>query len=399
MMKKVLSCLLILLLVMSCVVATEVKAADDKPIRIGFFCPESSPAAAADGQSSRQSAELAVKLINEKGGINGRKVELVAYDDGLDTKEAANIAEKLSTVDNVDAVVSGSYSGPTKVAAPIFQENNIVMVAAYAVHPDVVNAGDCIFSQSFPGAVQGTAAAKFAVDELKAKKIAIIAVDLDFGKEQSNYFKKKATELGAEIVSEDYVAISDNDMTSLITKIKGLDVDLIYTANYYAQASEVCRQVALQGLKCKILGTEGADSWQLLETAGEHANGLYITTNMNRDDENEGTKAYIENYRKTYKMEPDMVGASVYDAFQVLFEAFKAKGTGDTTALKTYIAEMKDFDTVTGKLLYYTKAGSAVKPVQIQQIQEGKYRHFSSVDDKEIIDPDNFEKDKEEKKN
>lgn len=254
---------------------------DTSPIRIGFFAPVSAASAAADGQSAEQSAKLAVKLINEAGGIQGRSVELVNYDDGLDTSAAANILEKLTTVDDVDAIVSGSYSGPTKVAAPICQDAGIVMVSAYAVHPDVVNAGDYIFSQSFPGAVQATAAAQFAVGQLGAKRIAIVAVDLDFGKEQAAYFKAQATKLGAEIASEDYIAISDNDMTSVITKIKDEKVDLIYIPNYYAQASEVCRQVALQGLDVKILGCEGADSWQLLQTAGEYAKGLYITTNMN----------------------------------------------------------------------------------------------------------------------
>ena len=361
------------------------------PIRIGFFAPVSAASAAADGQSAQQSAELAVKLINENGGINGRTVELVDYDDGLDTAEAANIAEKLTTADNVVAVVSGSYSGPTKVAAPICQDAGIVMVSAYAVHPDVVNAGEYIFSQSFPGAVQATAAATFAIENLQAQRIAIVAVDLDFGKEQAAYFKAKAAELGAEIVSEDYIAMSDNDMTSVISKIKGENVDLIYIPNYYAHASEVCRQVALQGLDVDILGCEGADSWQLLQTAGEYAEGLYITTNMDRDDPNESTQAYIENYRAEYNMEPDMVGASVYDAFEVLFAAMKEVAT-DSDAMQEYIANMKDFATVTGTLMYYTSAGSAVKPVQIQQVGEDlQFHKFAVIDDINIIDGDNIE--------
>ena len=362
----------------------------EDPIKIGFFAPVSAASAAADGQSAQQSAELAVKLINEARGINGRTVELVDYDDALDTAEAANIAEKLTTADGVDAVVSGSYSGPTKVAAPICQDAGIVMVSAYAVHPDVVNAGEYVFSQSFPGAVQATAAATFAVEDLGAQRIAIVAVDLDFGKEQSAYFKAKATELGAEIVSEDYIAMSDNDMTSVISKIKNENVDLIYMPNYYAHASEVCRQVALQGLDVDILGCEGADSWQLLQTAGEYAEGLYITTNMDRDDPNESTQAYIENYRAEYNMEPDMVGASVYDAFEVLFAAMKEVGT-DPAAMQEYIANMKDFDTVTGTLMYYTSAGSAVKPVQIQQVGEDlQFHSYGVIDDIEVIDGDNI---------
>ena len=386
-MKKIIALVLSLMMILS--LATCALAED--AIRIGFFAPVSSAAAAADGQSAQQSAELAVKLVNENGGINGTPVELVYYDDGLDTTQAANIAEKLATADKVAAVVSGSYSGPTKVAAPIFQDYGVLMVSAYAVHPDVVNAGELIFSQSFPGAVQGTAAAEFACGQLGAKKIAIVAVDLDFGTEQANYFKAKAAEYGAEIVSEDYIAISDNDMTSVITKIKGEGVDLIYSVNYYEQASEVCRQVALQELNVPVLGTEGADSWQLLETAGEYANGLYLTTNMNRDDENAATQAYIENYRATYNMEPDMVGASVYDAFQVIFSAIENVGT-DTEAMRAYIAGLENFDTVTGTLMFYTENGSAVKPVQIKQVVDGAFHHFSTVDDPAIINPTSYSK-------
>lgn len=392
-MRKLLSTLLAFAMLLAFGAYNVCKAASDDgsgPIRIGFFAPVSAAAAAADGQSAQQSAELAVKLINENGGINGREVQLVSYDDGLSTTEAVNIAEKLSTEDNVAAVVSGSYSGPTKVAAPIFDDAGIVMVSAYAVHPDVVNAGKYIFSQSFPGAVQATAAAIFAVENLNAKRVAIVAVDLDFGKEQSAYFKAKAQELGAEIISEDYIAISDNEMTSVISKIKTQNVDLIYMPNYYAHASEVCRQAALQGLNVRILGCEGADSWQLLETAGKYAEGLYLTTNMDRDDPSETTQAYINNYRTIYNMEPDMVGASVYDAFEVLFAAMKAVGT-DSDAMQQYIANMKDFSTVTGKLMYYTSAGSAVKPVQIQRVGEDiKFHNFGVINDVNVIDGDNI---------
>ena len=215
-------------------------------------------------------------------------------------------------------------------------------------------------------------------------------MDLDFGKELSKYFKSYAEANGAKIVSEDYVAMSDNDFTSIISKIKSLNVDMIYSANYYAHASEVVRQAALQGLKVPVLGTEGADSWQLLQTAGEYANGLYITTNMNRDDKLESTQKYIEEYEAAYKMQPDMVGASVYDAFQVLFAGFESVGTGDSAALRDYISSMKDFETVTGKLLYYTKSRSAVKTVQIQQVQEGAFHGFAVIDDSKIIDPTNY---------
>ena len=360
-------------------------------IKIGFFAPVSAPSAAADGLSALNSAKLAVKLINENGGINGSTVELVDMDDGLDTTEAANIAEKLAYDDSVVAVVSGSYSGPTKVAAPIFQEAGKLMVSAYAVHPDVVNAGDLIFSQSFPGKLQGTAAAIYATETLKAKKIAIISVDLDFGATQVEAFKAQLEKMGsdAEIVYEQAIAISDSDMSSAVTAAAAEGADLIYSVNYYEQAAQVLREVGQKDLGIPVLGTEGADSFELLNIAGKYADNLYITTNMNRDDQNAETQAYIENYVNEYNIQPDMVGASVYDAFQVLFAAMKEVGV-DTQAMKDYIASMENFDTVTGTLIRYNPDGSAVKPVQIQKVTNGEYHSAGVIDDMDIIDPANY---------
>jgi branched-chain amino acid transport system substrate-binding protein len=362
--------------------------ANTNPIKIGFFAPVTSAAASADGLSAENSAKLAVKLANEAGGINGRKVELVSYDDGLDTTQAVSIAEKLTTKDGVVAVVSGSYSGPTRVAAPIVQNAGKVMVSAYAVHPDVINAGDFIFSQSFPGKVQGKAGAEFAVKKLGAKKIAVIAVDLDFGTELTNSFKAYAEANGAKVVSVDKVAISDNEFTAIITKLKEkVQPDLIYIANYYAHAAEIVKQAKLQGLNVPILGTEGADSWQFLQTAGENANGMYLTTNMNRDDVSETTQQYITSYRNEYKLEPDMVGASTYDAFQVIFEAIRQVGADDPAKMRDAIASLKDFSTVTGKLIKYTDKHEAVKAVQIQQVADGKFKSYGEITDLNIITP------------
>ena len=140
---------------------------------------------------------------------------------------------------------------------------------------------DYIFSQSFPGQVQGKAGAVLAVDKLGAKRISIIAVDLDYGSELAGTFEEYAKAHGAEIVSYDKVAMSDNEFTSIITKLKqDVKPDLIYMANYYAHASEVMKQCKTLGLDVPVVGTEGVDSWQFLETAGKNADGLYLTTNI-----------------------------------------------------------------------------------------------------------------------
>lgn len=355
-------------------------------IKIGFFAPITG-AAAADGLSTSNSAELAVELINAKGGIDGRKVELVKYDDGLDTKQAVNIAQKLTTKDNVVAVVSGSYSGPTRVAAPIFQEAGIPMLSGYAIHPDVTNSGDFIFSQSFSGAVQGTAGASVAVDMLKAKRISIIAVDIDFGKALAESFTEYATAHGAEIVSIDKFAMADNEFAPVMTKLnEEIKPDLIYMANYYGHGAEIARQAKKLGMTTPILGTEGIDSFQFLEIAGADAEGVMLTTNLNRDSKSPSTQDFIKKYTEKYKIMPDMVGASVYDAFEVLFKVMDEVGT-DPIKMKDAIKGLKNFETVTGNLIEYAPSREAIKPVEIQVIKDGKFTFYGEVTDLNIITP------------
>lgn len=101
-------------------------------IKIGFFAPITGPAA-ADGMSAKHAVELGLKEVNEAGGIKGKKVELIVYDDRLKAEKAVAIANKLIEKDKVIGVVSGSYSGPTRVTAPIFQKAGMPMVAGYAV--------------------------------------------------------------------------------------------------------------------------------------------------------------------------------------------------------------------------------------------------------------------------
>ncbi|HEY5473781.1 MAG TPA: ABC transporter substrate-binding protein, partial [Candidatus Limnocylindrales bacterium] len=143
------------------------------PIKIGFFAPESG-FAAADGASAYDSAQLAVKDINAAGGVNGRQLQLVNYDDASDPKQAVTIATRLVTQDKVTAVVSGSYSDQTLAAAPIFQRASIPTLAAYAVNPGIPATGNYIYQQDFNGIVEGRAGAVALISNLGAKKVAII---------------------------------------------------------------------------------------------------------------------------------------------------------------------------------------------------------------------------------
>ena len=360
-------------------------------IPIGFFAPITGPAA-ADGASAKHAVELGLKEVNDGGGINGRKVNLIIYDDRLNPQEAVAIANKLIEKDKVVGVASGSYSGPTRVTAPIFQKAGMPMVAGYAVHPDVTwdpkekKPNDFCFRNGFLGEIEGAAAAEFAVKNLKAKRIALIFMDNDFGRAISSGFAERAEKLGAAVLTKQmYKFPGEKDFRPFLTRIKEGNPDVIFAAGYYNEAASIVRQSKELGIKSQILGEEGFDSPKFLEIAGPAAEGVIIATNLDRDDPRPLVQNFLKNYRKAYNEDADMVGASSYDAFMILVNAIRKAGT-DPKAIQKALLETKDYNGLTGKISRFIQ-GEVVKPVQIQVVKGGKFRRLGVVDNPEVITP------------
>ncbi len=359
-----------------------------EPIRIGLLAPLTGPAA-ADGLSVINSVKIAVDQLNAKGGIQGRKVELISYDDRIDAKEAVGLAYKLIEKDKVNAVVGGSYSLPTRAVAPIFQEAKIPMVAAYATHPDVTTAGSYCFRNGFLGTVEGKAAAYTAHKLLKAKTVALLTSDNDFGRTMVQGFKMYQEKYGKDmkIVYEQAYPFSEKDFKPYLSKIKEANPDIIFASGYYFQTAPLLKQAKELGIKSKFIGEEGSDSPKLPELAGDAAEGFYIVTNLDRDDPRPVVQNFIKEFRARYKYEPDMVGASAYDAFVIITEAMKRAGGTDPTKVRTEIAKTTNLNGLTGVIKGFTHIGEVVKPVQVQVVKNGLFHHFGVVDDPELIRP------------
>jgi branched-chain amino acid transport system substrate-binding protein len=355
-------------------------------IRIGYFAPESG-FAAADGKSSYDAAKLAVKHINADGGIEGRNIELVNYDDASDPKQAVSIATKLTSQDDVTSVVSGSYSDQTLAAAPIFQRASVPMIAAYAVNPGIPLTGDYIFQQDFTGTVQGRAGAIALADKLGAKKIAIVAVKNDFGEALVKGFTEQAKKLGAEVVATDYNQFGEKDFDPIIKRDLNRGADGFYMVQYAAEGQQFISAWNQLNVDLPLVGTEGIDSTtQFLQPVGKDADGMVFTTSLDRESNNPATRKFIKDYASSYGHEPDMVAATTYDSFFVLAHAMKTAGT-DPSQIKEGIAGTKNFDAVTGTILKYNDTGQVIKAAELQQIKNGKVVSFGEVSDPAIITP------------
>ncbi|HPU28944.1 MAG TPA: ABC transporter substrate-binding protein [Syntrophorhabdaceae bacterium] len=357
-------------------------------IKIGLLVPLTGPAA-ADGFSAHSSVKLALERVNSTGGLLGKKVELIAYDDRADGKEAVALARKLIEQDKVVAVVGGSYSTPSRAVAPIFQEEKIPFVAAYAVHPDITKAGDYCFRNGFLGTVEGKSAAYVAVKMLKAKRIALLVSDNDFGRtlaEGFKYYMNKYAKGIATIVSEQAYPFQEKDFKAYLTKIKQENPDLIFASGYYFQTGPIVKQAREMGINAHILGEEGADSPKLLEIAGPSAEGFVIVTNLNRDDKRKEVQQFLKTYEERFKIQPDMVGASAYDAFMIICDSIKRAKSTKGPDIRNAIANIKNYDALTGQIKSFVK-GEVVKDVQVQIVKNGRFRYLGVVTDPELITP------------
>lgn len=368
--------------------AEEQPAETSETIKIGFISPTTG-FAAADGTSALQSAQLAVKMINEQGGVLGRQLELIAYDDAGKPDQASSLVRKLIEQDKVVAGISGSYSGSTRAAAPIFQEAGIPMISAYAIHPDITPVGDKIFRVGTLADVQGRVGAELVAKNLNAQRVAILTVDNDFGISLTEGFKEHAATLGLEIVLEEKYPLGETEFRPIIGKLKEADPDVVYATGYYNEAANLVRQAVEEGLDVQIVGQEGYDSPKFIELAGEAAEGVIITTDLNRDSERPMTKTFLEQYRAEYGEDADMVGASAFDAVQVLAYAIRTAGSTDPDAITAAIAGLKNFeDVASGPFWQYTEGREVVRPVSSQIVRDGAFHLYHEFEDLELVTAD-----------
>ncbi|MGB9790791.1 ABC transporter substrate-binding protein [Thermotoga caldifontis] len=360
-------------------------------IKIGFFAPLTGPAA-ADGASALHGAQLAVEYINSRGGVLGQPVELVWYDDNFKADQAVNIAYKLVQQDKVAVVVSGSYSGMTRAAAGIYQQLKVPMISAYAVHPEIVATGEYIFRVGTLATVQGRAGAHLAVEKLGAKKIAILTVDNDFGVSLTAGFKEEAIKLGAEIVFEQKYPLGETDFRPLLTRIKAVKPDAIYATGYFSEAARLVTQARQMGIFVPIIGQEGYDSPQFAKLAeAGAANGVVITTDLNRDSEKPIVKWFIEEYAKRYNLDADMVGASAFDAVMVAAKAIQIAGTYDPAKIRDALASIKAGDVeledfVTG-FRGFTEKRESLRTITCQIYLGNRFHWFWEIKDPAIVTP------------
>lgn len=347
--------------------------------KIGFFSPMTG-FAAEDGISARNGANLALEFLQKKGIED---LELVAYDDQADYKQATSVLRKMIYQDKVTGIVSGSYSGPTKVAAPIAQKAKIPLISAYAVHPEITKAGDHIFRMIYTGDVKGNGLGYYAIKKLGYKKFAMLYWDKEWGMSIAGGVEEFVKNNGGQMLYSKSFAISEKDFSPYITSIKNAgQVDLVFVVSIYGPGTLILRQARDMGLKAPILAPDGLDAAVFPELAGKYAEDVMVLSNFSRDDQRKIVQDFNVAYQSKFNKMPDMVSSSSFDAVMLMGMAVNK---GKTAAgSRTYVRNVKDFEAVSGKINFNDKREVAADMI-INTIRNGKYVYTDRIKNSDLM--------------
>ncbi len=348
-----------------------------KEIIIGGVAPVTGEAATF-GASSKNGFDLAIEEWNAKGGLLDKKIKLAFADDKGDPAEGATVFTKLIQQDKAVAILGPVMSKVALAGAPICQAAQIPMMASTATNPKVTLVGDYVFRACFIDPFQGTVGAKFAFEELKAKKAAcLFDVGNDYTKGLSEFFKAKFTALGGEVVGYEGHATGTTDFKAQLTKLLSTKPDVLYVSDYYNDVALIAKQARELGFKGPMLGGDGWDSPKLTEVGGTAVEGCFFTNHYSQEDTSPVVVEFVKNYKAKYNAVPDALAALGYDATNLMLDAINRAGSTDGEKIKDAMAKA-DYKGVTGQVKFDGDR-NPVKSAVIIEIKGGKQVYKTTV--------------------
>ena len=326
------------------------------------------------GQSEARALDMLAKKINEAGGVLGKKIEFVRYDNRNDGVEAVNVARRLVS-DGVVAVIGPAQSGNYIASAPVFERGKIPMVVTTATNPYVTidqrsgKVRPFAFRPCFIDPFQGTVAARFAVTDLGAKKGAILYdVGSDYGQWLAKYFEEAFVEKGGTVVAKEAFRTDELDYRAQLGKMKELAPDVIFIPTSQKEAAMAAKQARDLGIEAVLLGTDNWGSPDLIELGGSAIDGGYFVNLADLADPD--IQEFVAEYKALFGEEPVLPNpVMAQDALIMIVEALKAAGSTDGEKLADALANLKDVKVTSGPLTINPDDHNPLdKPAVIQQV-------------------------------
>jgi branched-chain amino acid transport system substrate-binding protein len=302
------------------------------------------------GVSTDQGIRLAMEERNAAGGVNGRPIDVITYDNQGKPQETVTVVTRLIQQDKVAALLGEVASSRSLAAAPIAQRNAVPMVSPSSTNPDVTAIGDMISRVCFIDPFQGYVGATFARENLKLSRAATLYNRAQaYSAGLNTNFKEAFTKLGGEVVIEQAYGDGDNDFAAQLTAIREKNPEFIYVPGYYTEVVNIARQARRLGITVPLIGGDGWDSEEL-RNAGDALDGSFFSNHYSHEDTRPEVQAFVKKYQEKFGKVPDGLAALGYDAARLLLDAMDRAPTLSGRDIAAAIAGTKGFQGVTGKI-------------------------------------------------
>jgi len=363
---------------------------DDSTIRVGVIA-ELTGDMPAVGESCKKAAELAVKEINDAGGLQlgdkQYKVKLFVEDNAGKADQSASAAQKLITQKKVLAIVGPNATRYAIPASEIAESSKVLLVTPWSTSPKTTLDAKTgapkkfVFRACFIDPFQGRVVARFAKENLKATKAAVLYdVASDYNKGIAEVFKEAFEQNGGKVVAFETYTTNDRDFSAQLTKIKKADPQVIFLPNYYSEVPLQVQQAKRLAINVPFIGSDSWGSQELTKLCGKDCEGYYFSTHYAPDTASPVAQKFIQSFKASYNNAmPDDVAALTYDSFGLLKQAIKDAGKVDRQAVRDAFAKIQRYEGVTGDMQFKEGSSDPIKSAVILQIKDGKFVYYANA--------------------
>ena len=330
------------------------------------------------GQSTNKGIRMAFDELNAAGGIKGKKLKLITYDNQGKQDESAAVVKRLITQDKALAIIGEVASSRSLAAAPIAQQYKVPMISPSSTNPKVTQVGDYIFRICFIDTFQGYVMAKFMIDNLKLKKVAILRDVSDYSMGLADNFAKEVKAMGGEVIIDVSYGTSDIDFKAQLTQIKSKNPEAIFVPGYYTQVAQITYQGRQLGIKAPFLGGDGWDNAELEANSKKAVNGSYYSNHYSTESTDGKVQEFIQKFKAKFNETPDAMAALGYDAAKFLAAAMERTTEITPENIRNELAKTKDFSGVTGQISM-DKNRDAIKAAVVVQVEGDQRKLISTI--------------------
>jgi branched-chain amino acid transport system substrate-binding protein len=362
---------LVLVMLVTPVFAGGQKAASGNTVKIAVAVPLTGDNAEY-GKSFLTAAEIMVEKWNNAGGVLGKQIEIVQFDDKNSAEEAASIAQRIVSDKDIIGVLGHFSSGVSMTAAPTYQENKVIEISNCASHPDYSKIGNYIFRNNTVISAEFEVLVDVVANDLNLNKIGVIAIKTDWGNTAGDIAVKMIQDNPKlDMVAYEQVLETSDDHGPAIAKLKAAGAQAVIAVGMYSLYGPLARQYREADPNVQLLGVSNAYTQQIIQLGGSAVEGLFAPVSFFAESADPEIKTFVDEYTKRFGMEPSALAAQAYDSIGILLQAIKNTGSLDSEKVRDAVNAIS-YPGISGPTTF-DSIGDADKKFQKVIIRGGKF--------------------------